>query len=123
MKQVLKTLGMAVAVVAGIFAFTGAALYALDAQGTENLKKDLQYRMEYAPETVTDEYIERYNSMMPDSEKIELGHCDFENEDYQKDQAILNCAMMLYFENNESVDFEDCLRMAEEIYNKQSARS
>lgn len=123
MKQVLKTLGMAVAVVAGIFAFTGAALYALDAQGTENLKKDLRYRMEYAPETVTDEYIERYNSMMPDSEKIELGHCDFENEDYQKDQAILNCAMMLYFEKGESVDFEDCLRMAEEIYNKQSARS
>lgn len=70
MKQILKTLGKAVAIVAGTVAFTRAAFYALDAQGTENLKKDLQYRMEYAPETVTDEYIERYNSMRPDSSKL-----------------------------------------------------
>jgi len=123
MKKTLKTLGLAVAVVAGIFAFTGATIYAIDAQGTANLKKDLQYRMEYEPESITEDYIKVYNSMMPDSEKIEFGRCDFENEEYQRDQAILNCAMMLYFERGEDADFDECLKAAEEIYNKQSARS
>lgn len=112
MKQVLKTLGMAVVVVAGISAFTGAAL---DAQGTENLKKDLQYRMENAPETVTDEYIERYNSMMLDSEKIKLGHCNFEKEDYQRGQETFDYAMMSHEENDESIAFEEYLRITEEV--------
>jgi hypothetical protein len=113
MKQILKTLGMAAACVAGLFLFTAAALNAWDAEGTAKLKRDFEYRKEYAPETITSEYIERYNSMMPDDEKIELGHCNFETDEYQKSQAVFNIAMMLYIESGENVDFDDCLKAAE----------
>lgn len=51
--------------------------------------------------------------MMPDDEKIELGHCDFETDEYQKNQAVFNIAMMLYIESGENVDFDDCLKAAE----------
>lgn len=39
MKQILKTLGMAAACVAGLFLFTAAALNAWDAEGTAKLKE------------------------------------------------------------------------------------
>lgn len=118
MKQILKTLGINAVYVVSCFLLAIAAVKAWDAEGTMSLKKDLQYRMEYAPETITDDYIEEYNSKMPDSEKIEFGHCDFENEDYQRGQETFDYAMMVYDENDGSIDFEDCLRIAEEVYNK-----
>lgn len=113
MKQILKTLGKTVAIVVVVFAFASFAMDAWDNTMTD--AEIIQYLETYPNEIKLQKLAEK-RGLTKNGEIVYYdGHCDFENEDYQRGQEIFDYAMMIYDKNDGNVDFEDCLRIAEEV--------
>ena len=78
MKKTLETLGLAVLLVAMLFAITKLSIRALDNQWEARKKADLEYRIEYGAE-ISPEYLETIRKCMPDGFKFEdWGHPEFD---------------------------------------------
>ena len=128
MKQILKTLGKTVAIVAGTFALVNFVMDAWDNTMTDT--EIIQYLNEHPNEKKLQRLAEKRGLIKNDEivngkwiagapEFVYYdGHCDFENEDCQRGQETFDYAMMVYDENDESIDFKACLKIAEEIYSK-----
>jgi hypothetical protein len=126
MKKTLKTLGLAVAVVAGIFAFTGFALDAWDNTMTD--AEVIQYLNDYPDEVKLQKLAEKRGLINNDEivngkwiagapEFVYYdGHCDIDNPEYQRETEILDFAMQLYDGSIEGTDFEDCYEIAKAMY-------